>query len=55
MFLKFGKLNPVDYVQMLGDPAQIEDGEVVRPVEASGETAPEPLDATYKELLETVF
>ncbi len=44
VYLNFGELNPMDYVQMMADPAQAEGGEGVRPVEA-----------TYKQLLETVF
>jgi len=55
VFLKFGGLNPEDYVQMLGDPSESEDGELVRPIRTSPEGSAEPLDATYKQLLETNF
>jgi type VI secretion system ImpM family protein len=55
VYLKFGELDPLDYVQMLGDPAQVDSGEVVRPVEATPGVSGDPLEATYKQLLETVF
>lgn len=55
IYLRFGGLNPLDYVPILGGPTEIEGGEVVRPVEASSGDSGDPLDTTYKQLLETVF
>jgi type VI secretion system ImpM family protein len=55
IFLKFGRLNPADYVQMLGGLSGIDGSELLRPIQPAAEGTAEPLEATYKQLLETTF
>jgi hypothetical protein len=55
VFLKFGGLNPADYVRMLGEPREAKVGEVVQPLAATPVAQGDPLEATYKEVLESVF
>ena len=55
VYLKFGKLNPADYVQMFSGLSEIEGGELLRPIQPAPDGTAEPLDATYKQLLETNF